>query len=245
MTTTATTTPSTDRPDSSVNPMDWLFGEIHGLFGNAFLDKFRSGHTVNGKDTGIENMKSVWAAKIRENRMHLGEIKRGIAGCGRLKFPPSWSEFFELCRPAINVDAAIYEAVEQLQKRKDGQDNWSHPAIYWAAVKFGYHEMTTLSHSQIKPRFSGLLATYLAQPDLPPVPVQLEALPMPGETKLSREKAAEMVKQLKGGVFKTAGSPIDHRRWAKTILEREKRGDTKVTLLQVQFAREALRAEPV
>lgn len=220
--------------------MGWLFAEIHGLFGNSFLDKFRSGHIANGKDTGIENMKAVWAEKIRTNRMHFGEVKRGLAGCQRLKFPPSWGEFYELCRPAINVDAAILEAIEQLQRRNQGKDEWSHPAIYWAATKVGYHEMTTMTHAQIKPRFAPALETILAKGDIPEVPAALPALTAPAETPAAPETIAKFREVL--ATFKGASGILDHRAWAKRIVAKAEGNPEAVTPLQLRFAKEALSA---
>src|SRR4051812_22184834 len=98
-----TTTPSTQI--SGQSPIDWLLGELHGMFGNPFIDKFRSGHAVTDcetgevYDTGITNMKRVWAEKIRAHGMRLGDIKRGLAVAEGLTFPPSWGEFVKLCVP--------------------------------------------------------------------------------------------------------------------------------------------------
>lgn len=237
-------TPLTAKQESSkADPMDWLFGEIHGLFGTQFLDKFRSGHIANGKDTGIENMKAVWAEKIRSNRMHLGEIKRGIAGCSKLKFPPSWPDFFELCRPAINVDAAIIEAVQQLQLRNEGKDQWSHPAIYWAAMKVGYHEMTTMTHAQIKPRFAPILDDILAKGDIPEVPPARVALPAPAEKPVAPETLAKFKAAL--ATFKGASGIADHRAWAKRLVAKAEKNPEAVSPLQLRMAKEALAAPEV
>ncbi|MGE5622231.1 MAG: hypothetical protein ACM3WS_03635 [Bacillota bacterium] len=225
--------------------MEWLFGQIHGLFGNQFLDKFRSGHIVDRKDTGIENMKAVWAEKIRENRMHFGEIKRGLAGCAKLKFPPNWSEFFALCRPQINVDAAVTEAMEQIVLRTQGKDTWSHPAIYWAAQKVGYFELATMTHAQAKARFAPILDDILAKGDIPEIPehqpqIANDADPKPANP-LSAERKAQLRQQLHAFASKAAGK-ADHRAWAKRILEREKQGDQTLMPIQVSMAREALSA---
>ena len=119
-------------PSSTI---DMLFGELHGIYGNQFLDKFRTGHVIDGLDTGTENMKRVWTEKIRSRGMTLGDLKRGVAACDRVKFAPSWSEFLELCKPAVDPLRAYYEAVAGLQARSDGYlGQWSHPAIYWAAT---------------------------------------------------------------------------------------------------------------
>lgn len=226
-----------------IDPMDWLFGEIYGLFGNQFLDKFRSGHIVDGKDTGIENMKAIWATKIRENGLKLSDIKRGLKGCERCKFgAPSWPDFLELCRPTPNVDEALTEAIAQLHARQEGKDEWSHPAIYHAAMKVGYFEMTTLSHSALRPRFETALKKALDGP-LVPVPPKFAELAAPAPVQQTIEIADVKAKiaEVRDMTMFPSGSTGNGKRWAEQILERNKRGDKSVSLLQVQFAREALR----
>lgn len=228
-----------------INPMDWLFGEIYGLFGNQFLDKFRSGHVVDGLDTGIENMKSIWATKIRENGLKLSDIKRGIKGCERCKFgAPGWPDFLELCRPTPNVDEALSEAITQLNARQTGNDVWSHPAIYHAAMKVGYFEMTQLSHSALKPRFEAALRKCLEGPVVP-VPPKFAELEAPKPTFEQKEidivDVRAKLNELKTVNTFSANRGGDHLRWARNILEREKRGDRSVSLLQLQSAKEAMR----
>lgn len=242
------TQPSSSMQTNNVplqNPMDWLFGEIYGLFGNQFLDKFRSGHTADGLDTGIENMKAIWATKIRENGLKLSDIKRGIKGCEHCKFgAPSWPDFLELCRPTPNVDEALSEAITQLQKRQDGSDEWSHPAIYHAAMKVGYFEMTQLTHSALKPRFEAALRKALEGP-IVPVPPKFVAIAAakaePVQTEFDIADAKARLNELKTVNVFSANRQGDQLRWAKRILERERQGDKGVSLLQLNEAKQALR----
>jgi hypothetical protein len=225
------------------DPMDWLFGEIYGLFGNLFLDKFRSGHIVDGIDTGIKNMKATWAERIRENSLMLSDVKRGLKGCERSKFPPSWPEFLELCRPTPNVDEALVEAVQQLQARQDGKDEWTHPAIYWAAMRIGYFDMTKLTHSVLKPRFEDALKRVLSEP-VKPVPPKFAELPAPKAEQVELD-LAERKKRLQALRFNCLAKPSDEPSpdrlaWARKILERDKNGDRNISLLQVNEARQAL-----
>lgn len=232
----------TSNPAMNQDPMDWLFGEIYGLFGNQFLDKFRSGHTVDGLDTGIENMKSIWAVKIRENGLKLSDIKRGIKGCERCKFgAPGWPEFLELCRPTPNVDEALSEALVQLQKRQTGDDVWSHPAIYWATMKVGYYDMTNLSSSALKPRFASALTAALAG-EIQPVPPMRVAIAAPvQQTEIDLADAKARLAELKSKNIFSMEPRGDQLRWAKSILEREKKGDKSVSLLQLNEAKQAMR----
>lgn len=214
---------------SKIDPMEMLFAELHGMFGNQFIDKFRSGHIVDGKDTGIENTKAVWLEKIRANGLRMNDIKRGIAGCERSVYAPSWSDFLARCRPAPDLDAAISEALVQLKARNDGKDVWSHPAIYWAAQKVGYHEMMNLQHDKLRPRFSAALDSVLSGP-IDPVPT-VTPPPRIAQPPVTPEKVAEC---------KEITSEFTHRvgrggvptglRWAELILERDARGDKSLNL---------------
>ena len=65
----------------------------------------------------------------------------GIAGCRSRDWPPTLPEFMKLCRPPIDHQAALLEAIEQMAWRESGRDRWSHPAIYWAAVKIGAYDL--------------------------------------------------------------------------------------------------------
>ncbi len=223
------------------DPMGWLFGEIYGRFGNAFIDKFRSGEVVNGSDVGIENMKAVWAQQIREHRMSFGEIKRGLQGCDRLKFPPSWPEFFALCRPVPTVDDALREAVQQIPLRATGEDVWSHPAIYWAAHRVGFHDVVHQGGTALRQRMEVALASVLAGDVLPVPPATVvPALPAPEVSAEVVEQARADVAGMARGTVKTATSDGDHLRWARQIVERARKGDRSITLYRLRSAEEAL-----
>lgn len=231
-------TTSTAKSVKSADPMDWLFGELHGLFGNKLLDGWRSGHIVDGKDTGIENMKAVWSEKIRANGLKLSDVKRAIAGAERLKWPPTWGEFLGLCKPAINIDAAVYEAIEQMRARQHGKDEWSNAAIYWAAAKVGEYDIISQTFSQLKPRFEAALNKVL-QGEIPPVPVRVPALTAPGAAVSTREYGRKRLEELGvSAAFKREphGANIG---WARKILE-EERETGKVPLNKIRIAKEAI-----
>lgn len=206
--------------DRERDPMGWLFGEIYGRFGNAFIDKFRSGEIVDDCDLGIENMKAVWSQQIRAHGMHLREIKRGLQACDRLRFPPSWPEFFALCRPVPIVDDAIREAVAQIPLRASGKDEWTHPAIYWAARKVGFQDVTTLPADLLRRRMDVAMASVLAEEVLPVPPATVRpALPSPEVTEEEVQKArATIAVRLQSAGKKTSavGDKLD---WARRIMD--------------------------
>lgn len=231
-------TTSTAKSVKSIDPMDWLFGELHGLFGNKLLDGWRSGHIVDGKDTGIENMKAVWGDKIRSNALKLSDVKRAIAGAERLKWPPTWGEFLDLCKPPINVDAAVYEAIEQMRARQQGNDEWTNPAIYWAAAKVGEYDIISQTFSQLRPRFEAALKKVL-DGEILPVPIRVPALTAPGSAVSTREYGRQRLKELGASqAFKRTPSGFNIG-WTERIIEDERQFG-KVPLNKLRIAKEAI-----
>ncbi len=226
---------------ATISPIDWLFGELHGMYGNQFFDKFRSGHIVDGLDTGIENMKRVWTEKIRSNGMKIGDLRRALSACERVKFPPSWSEFLELCKPSVDVLAAYYEAVNGSRERAAGKmGEWSHPAIFWASMPMAF-DISNQSYSQVKARWESALHEQLACGEWAEIPQPMIALPAPGQTKLSREEAEKLVRQYQAmDATKKEDCSIDHRRWAHRIMKRFENGDKNLRFIEVTFAKDAL-----
>jgi hypothetical protein len=173
------------------------------------------------------------------------ELKRGLDALSTRDWPPTLPEFKKLCRAPFDSLVAYYEAVAGVQARNGGEfGKWSHPAIYWAAMPLAF-DLGSQTFSQIKPRWERALAEQMDRAEWAEIPRPMLALGAPGTAALSRESAEQLLQKLKATVItKHAGSAIDHRAWAKRILEREKRGDKSLTLVQVQFAREAM-AEPM
>jgi len=223
------------------NPMDWLFGELHGLFGNKLLDAFRSGHTVDGLDTGIENMKRVWAEKIRANDLKMADVRAGLKAAERLKWPPTWGEFLEICKPSVNIDAAIYEAIEQIRLRQQGEDQWSNAAFYWAAIKVGERDMLGQTFSQIKPLFERALKVVLSGEVLP-VPPRVARLEAPEKTPEQMEQDRLRIDAIARKAYTPAKSVrevMGNIGWARRIVEDNQAGG-KVPLNKLRIAREAI-----
>lgn len=218
--------------------IDWLFGELHGRFGNRFLDAFRSGYIVGGVDTGIENMKRTWAERIRANGLTGGQVRRGLAACERLRFPPTWGEFLEACQPRPDAAAAYQEAVAGLMARGRGEPGeWSHPAVYWAAVELRA-DLLGQTYGAVKDRWEGVLKRQLAREQWEPIPAPRAALPPPGATSTTREEATEHLRALgASGLLRKLVQPSSgSREWAARILERAARGE-EVPLFSLQAAR--------
>ena len=234
----SSTSPRTAEPAQS--PIDWLFGELFGRYGRPFLDKFSSGETVGGVDTGIATMKRVWDQQIVECRLTRGDIKRGLGACQRRTFVPSLPEFLSLCLPHLDPLAAYHEAVAGLEDRAKGLDGtWSHPAIYWAAMLLRV-DLKEKTYSQVKDRWASLLAGQLdrgewAERPAPRVLIEVE------RPQMTREEADARLRELNAAdVYKKSGDTYDHKRWAKKILQRQADGDKSLLLIQIHDAQTAM-----
>jgi hypothetical protein len=172
------------------------------------------------------------------------EIRRGLDALESRDWPPTLPEFKKLCRPAIDATVAYYEALEQGQKREMGEaGEWSSPAVYWAWQKIGAFDFKNQSYSQLKTRWEKALADEIEKGAWPAVPEPRLALPEPGKSHLSKEKATQMINELNAtGTIKKAEAKVDHKLWARRIIKRAEEGDSKLSPLQINFAREALKA---
>lgn len=76
-----------------------IFRSLRGRFGNAFVDKYRSGDRVPdglphaGKDVGLLEAMDVWAHEL--NGLSLADIEHGLKS--KFKYPPSADEFVQAC----------------------------------------------------------------------------------------------------------------------------------------------------
>lgn len=123
------------------------------------------------------------------------ELATGMTACKSAKFPPTLPEFRELCRPPIDFESAYIEACNQIVLRQQGRDQWSHPAIYWAAQSVGQYDLRNSTWGSIKARWTKALQTTM-NGGCDPVPAFAVALPAPGETSVSPEEAARRVAEM-------------------------------------------------
>lgn len=139
-----------------------------------------------------ERVKRSWAEDLAD--MTRDELVRGIGACRDRKFPPALPEFREMCRPALDYERAFIEAIEQMRKRETGADEWSTPAVYWAAVKVG-GDLRAFHYTAIKGRWQAALDDAIdgiRTGKLPAaVPPRREALPAPGQCSVPPEVAKQ------------------------------------------------------
>lgn len=89
--------------------------------------------------------------------------------------------FLRLCLPVRDFEGAFREAAVYAHARLIGETRpLSHPAIYWAADRFGWFEVRNESWAAVKSRWSALLAEVLAWGEWPPF--EQAALPQAGKS---------------------------------------------------------------
>lgn len=221
---------STDWPAEAV-PQSWvdnLFARMSALYGSKFADLWRS--------TDLQQVRRTWGLELAG--LSNDELRAGVAALRNRPFPPTLPELIALCRPPLNYDAALYEAAQQLRLRADGKDQWSNPALYWAALKVGEFDMLNLAHGMLIKRFSAALDEVL-RGQVHPVPPCAVSLPAPGQARASAERVRAAMASVKA-----LRKPVGNREWAHRILAREKRGE-KINITALEMARRAVAAPVV
>lgn len=204
-----------------------LFDDMLLDFGKKFVDMW----SAAAPDLLVKH----WAKELTGYTPR--EFKRGVEAQKSLEWPPTLNAFKKLCRPDVDLTTAYYEALAGLESRAKGETGiWTHPAIYWASQTLR-HDLTMQSYSAMKTRWEAELNKQMAKGKWSEIPAVVKALPAPGKSELSREKAKNMLEQLgASGILKTSS---EHTLWYRKILQRIKDGDKTVTLIQRTFATDA------
>lgn len=215
--------------------MTWvesLFARMEAMYGAKFLDMWRG--------TDVNLVKQLWADEM--GKLSAEDLKRGYAALMTRDWPPSLPEYVKMCKPSVDSTVAYYEAVNGMQARERGEaGKWSHPAIFWAAVQVSAYDLKHQSYSQIKPRWEKALQDEMDKGEWTAVPEPMVALPAPGKSELSREHATKMVQELSAtGVIKKNDDRVDHKLWARKIIERAKQKNHGLSALQIRLAKDAL-----
>lgn len=219
-------------PKLGISLMDHLFNRFDGAYPNRWRAAFAS-------EQAIANWRESWAEAFDEEGLTPQMISDGLRACRKTyDWPPSITEFLKACKPQINVDSAIYEAIEQMRKRQHGKDSWTNPAIYWAATKVGEFDMITQSFTSIKPRFESALKKVLAG-EILPVPARVPALVAPGAAESTREYGAQRLEELGASEVLKRGPRGPGLHWAYQTIEDSKKG-VVVPLNKLNIARQAI-----
>lgn len=214
-------------------PASWverIFDQMWATFGQKFVQQWA------GIDP--EKLKAHWATKLAG--FSTAELKRGVDALEKQKFCPTLPEFMELCRPPIDPLAAYYEAVQGVTARERGDiGEWSHPAIFWASVAIGAHDLKGSTYAAIKQRWENALQAEIDKGQWVDIPKPMIALPAPSKREIDMVAAAKVLAGLKD---MTGAGKADHRLWAKRILRRVANGD-KPPLVALKMVKEALEAK--
>lgn len=218
-------------------PEAWIEKLFHKMlleYGKKFTDQWGM------VDTG--EMIKHWS---RELAGYSGdEVRKGVEALSSRAWPPTLPEFKTMCRAPVEPLRAFYEAVAGVQARFMGEmGEWSHPAIYWAAMPMAA-ELREQGYAVIGKRWEAALTIQLARAEWEPIPQPALQLEAPGKGVTSNQKGQETIKRLIGNIMHKPAD-FDHRGWAKSILARDAAGDKTLKPIQVRFAREALGAEHV
>jgi hypothetical protein len=227
-------------PDLGISLMDHLYNRLDGAYPHKWRANFPD-------EQAIDNWAESWVEAFEDEGITPADVKTGLKACrSRFGWPPSCAEFIQACKPYADITGAYHEAVAGLEARGKGErGEWSHPAVFWAATLL-QRDLMGQTYSAVKDRWAAALKAQLGRTEWAEIPAPRPQLAAPGQTKLSREGAAAMLRELESrglvtrGVTKKFDDKFDHRRWARRLLERVANGDKSVTKYQADAAGEAL-----
>lgn len=196
-------------------PAKWiahLMMKMQAMYGAKFTQQWQ------GIDPGA--LQDEWAEQLAGFAGE--ELAAGLAACRERPFPPTLPEFMVLCRPPIKPEFAFHEAVHCLSQRRRGErGDWTHPAIFFATVKVGQHDVLNSSYSQIKGRWDKSLSDELAKGEWDQIPDAHVALAEPKKTEMTDAEAAQAMSRIGvDNVFNNSNR--DHKAWIKKILDNPK-----------------------
>lgn len=195
----------TSQASQSALPDTWmerLFQKMEDRFGDLWANRYGAFPRARVKQTWAEDLGDLSGE----------EVARGVSGCKSSKFPPTLPEFRALCRPPVDFEGSFVEAQQQMAAREAGQDRWSNPAIFWAAVTIGSFDLRNGAWVVLEKRWRKVFQAELDKGEWQPVPVRAIALPPPVPTQKDRDSAARVLSSIQ---IKNQGS----KEWAPRRLE--------------------------
>jgi len=228
-------TPSQSKPQPSASP-DWPSNALPAHWIDSLLTRFEVyyGDKFHRQWANVprDTMRKQWAVDLA--RLTKEELAAGVEALKGEAWPPTLPEFLNLCKPEIDIDSALHEACYQMRMRQDGRDQWSNPALFWAAAEIGDFDMLNSDENRLKKRFGEALKRVM-KGEIKPVPPRMVALPAPGRATASREKVeAEVSKIL--ALQQTEKKNLD---WAHRVMARVDAGE-KMAYAVVKMAKTAL-----
>lgn len=220
-----------------ISLIDHLWNRLSGTYGGRWLKDFPDMQS-------IENWKAAWAEALDEERVTPQEVAQGLRTCRR-KFPdwpPAVGEFIQACRPGLIPENAFHDAVEGMTARRRGEmGQWTHPAVYWAAVRVGSHDLLNCGYSVMQTRWERALSDELGRGEWAAIPAPAVALPAPGATHATPAEAAKALEAMGAGAILNESGRDPLRGWKRVIAETENPKGKRYSLGVVAMARNALR----
>lgn len=196
-----------------ISLMDHLYNRLNGIYPTKFRSNFRD-------KQAIEDWKQAWAEAFDEEGVSPADVAQGIKNCRRLfDWPPSLPEFLRACRPQLEPETAFFQAVRGMQARARGEmGEWSHPAIYYAAVSVGQFDLLNQAYTQLGQRWQKVLNEELAKGQWAEIPLPRLALASPEDKERGRREGQRRVRDLAQVIV--GDKHKDPLVWANRILER-------------------------
>lgn len=217
--------------------MDHLWNRLDGMYPGKWRKEFPDAKS-------IESWQDAWAEAFTEDGITPQDVATGLKACRRLfDWPPSLVEFTKACRPYLIPENAFHDAVRGLAARKRGEmGQWAHPAIYWATVRVGRHDMEHCGYAVVRARWESALVEELSRASWEDIPLPAKALPAPGKTQATNDQANEALQRLSQSAEAViADRGRDPRRFAKKIMaELAKKGGRRYSPTVVEMARRAM-----
>jgi hypothetical protein len=210
-------------------PLTWatkLIERLHLLYGTRFSQAWE----------GIDKaqLAQAWAEELAG--FTGDELATGLAACKARPWPPTLPEFIVLCRPWLDHETAFRAAVAGMQARRTGQmGQWPHPAVFWAAVEIGSHDMLNQSWQTLRSRWAAALDVQMGRQAWDAIPAPAPMLTGPGSRPASREQIDASIQAMATAAARE--KPRDPKAWAKKILA-SRGGSTPTVLVMARRALE-------
>lgn len=223
---------------------------LYSRFASMYMHKWSSHFT--GPEV-VADWKKAWSSALIAEGITPRLALEGVERCRKEypTWPPTEGQFIALCKPPLDYEQAFHDTLRELRKRHLNDpakpDYWPQPALYWAALDFGQHELFQTSYGQAAARWKKLLDKRL-ESDCAAVQPYVPQLAAParnaeGLAVTSAEARAAAMSAMSGLTSKQPSRAVAIQR-ARDVLARHAAGEP-MYVYYVEHAREVLaRLEP-
>ncbi|XZG69252.1 hypothetical protein ACTSKR_11370 [Chitinibacteraceae bacterium HSL-7] len=178
-------------------PVVVLRQRLAALYGVTWRDQFAD-------ESAVVAWQEEAAALLYARGVSFAMVKQALEALrARLKpgdLPPGVVELVELAMPSLDAEGTFAEAKHAAVMCEGNRRAWSHAAVYWAAVDFGWRRLSAAQwRGRDKADWTRMLARRLSG-QCPAVPVAPEPVTyQKGDPAVARAALATMRAQLVGG----------------------------------------------